>query len=204
MTMFKSLFLCGLLFAFCSCGSSSQNEDSSGHEETSVISSLSNLADAADKMEENYDKLANATPLTNDQWKAWMPKTLDGMKRTAYTIGGAGFVKINSLHATYANIDQSKKIEMTVVDGADSLGASLIGMARMGLSVEYEKEDQKHIEKSVEKNGHKAQVKYQKDNSRSSIKFIQSDRFLITVEGDSVKIDELWEVVDELDVEELK
>lgn len=201
--MFKYyLLLSTFLVALMSCGNGNAEKSETG-KTASAISSLSKMASEAKKVEKDYKELSQATPLTNEQLKAWMPEELSGMKRVSYSIGGTGFLKLTALDASYANEDKSKKIEVNLIDGADSVGASLISLARMGLSQDFENETETEVKKSVEKNGIKAIEEYKKDNSSSSLKFIVKNRFLLTIEGTNLTIDELWKAVKALKPDEL-
>lgn len=199
MFKFKHLLLGIGMLAFFSCGSTGKKVK----ETTSSLSSLKKMAKEAKNSEKNYKDLANATPLTNDQIKAWMPEELDNLRRDSYTVGGAGMLGMSSLNATYANEDKSKRIEFQLIDGADSIGAGMITMFRMTLAADMEQETQSEVQKTVTKNGRKAFVVYQKDKSSCSIKFIENNRFYIDLEGKNLSIDELWDVVGELKLNKL-
>src|SRR5699024_90696 len=170
--MFKYICLLSCLaFALNSCGGggneNQKGEDSSEgslSEAVSAVSSLSDMADEVQDAEKNYKELTSLTPLTNDQLKAWMPEKLMAMKRTAYSIGG-GYLSSASLNATYSQKDQSKEVKIQVMDGADSIAASVISLFRISLARDFEQETQSHVKKSVEKDGVKAIEKYQKDRS---------------------------------------
>lgn len=201
MSKIKYFLLCGLLLTFYGCGKNSTTQKTK--ETVSAFSNLAKMAKEAQKVEKNYDNLVNATPLSNDELKAWMPEQLMGMKRTSYSIGSGGYINLTSLDATYSNSDESKKIKLNLIDGADSLAAGVIGLVRMALAQNFERVDENSVEKTMKKDDIKAIVKYQKDHSRSSLKLLVKNRFLLTLEGTNESVDALWEAIDRLDVDEL-
>lgn len=208
--MFKYICLLSCLaFALNSCGGggneNQKGEDSSEgslSEAVSAVSSLSDMADEVQDAEKNYKELTSLTPLTNDQLKAWMPEKLMAMKRTAYSIGG-GYLSSASLNATYSPKDQSKEVKIQVMDGADSIAASVISLFRISLARDFEQETQSHVKRSVEKDGVKAIEKYQKDSSRSTITFVYDERYYIELKGTNIYITQLWNAVNQLHLDDL-
>ncbi|HLR38391.1 MAG TPA: hypothetical protein VK084_10105 [Chitinophagaceae bacterium] len=208
--MLKYICLLGCLaFALNSCGgegnenqTSEDSSEGSLSEAVSAVSSLSNMADEVQDAEKNYKKLTSLTPLTNDQLKAWMPEKLMAMKRTAYSIGG-GYLSTTSLHATYSKKDKPEEIKIQLMDGADSIAASVISLFRISLARDFEQETQSHVKKTVEKDGVKAIEKYQKDSSRSTITFVYDERYYVELIGTNIYITQLWDAVNQLNLDDL-
>jgi len=153
--------------------------------------------------QEDIEKLSKVTPMTNEELKAWLPDEVDGMKRTSFKAGAMAAMNIASIEATYTSEDQSKEFKVEIIDGAGEVGAmAIIGM-RMALSQEFEEETEYKIKKTTKKGGVKAIEESYKDGSSSNVEFLQDDRFYIKASGRNMSINELWDLIDEIDSDDL-
>lgn len=155
------------------------------------------------KMQDNIKELSEATPLTNDEMKAWLPDEVDGLKRTAFKTGAMGMMNIASVEATYATEDKSRSFKVEVIDGAGEMGAISTAGLRMAFSMDFEEETETKTRKTVNKNGVKAIEEYDKRRNQSVIQFMQDNRFYIKATGTNMEMDELWDLIDEMDADDL-
>lgn len=167
------------------------------------VSNTQSVLKEANSMQDDIKELTETTPLTNEELKAWLPDDVDGMKRTSFKTGAMGMMNIASLEATYATEDKEKSIKIEVIDGAGEMGAFATASLRMVFSQEFEEETEYSTRKSTTRKGTKAIEEYNKNSNRSEIQFMKDRRFYIKATGEGMGIDELWELVDELDVEDL-
>ncbi len=167
-----------------------------------VSNSQSVLEEASD-MQDDIKELTETTPLTNEELKAWLPEDMAGMKRTSFKTGAMGMMKIASIEATYATEDKEKSIKIEVIDGAGEMGAFATASLRMVLSQEFEEETEYSSRKTITRKGTKAIEEYKKDTNQSEIQFMKDRRFYIKATGEGMEIDELWQLIDELDVDDL-
>jgi hypothetical protein len=179
-------------------------------ETTEGLSNVNKAVKELNKMQEGVTELQETTPLTNDDLKAWLPDNVKGMKRIAYKAGQMAVMQIASIEATYANEDKSKTFKVEVIDGAGALGATATAGMRMLFSQDFEEEDEYKTKRTTKRKGIKAIEEYRKSksedkelNSRSTIEFMQEERFYIKATGTNMNIDDTWDAIDDLDVDDL-
>lgn len=155
------------------------------------------------KIQDGIKDLSETTPLTNDEMKAWLPDEVDGMKRTAFKTGAMGMMNIASVEATYASEDKSRSFKLEVIDGAGEMGAVTTAGLRMAFSMDFEEETETKTRKSVTKNGIKAIEEFDKRRNRSVIQLMQENRFYVKATGTNMEIDDLWDLIDQIDLDDL-
>ncbi|NND62303.1 MAG: hypothetical protein HKN48_03825 [Flavobacteriaceae bacterium] len=154
-------------------------------------------------MQDDIEELKDVTPLTNDELKSWLPDEINGMKRTGYKAGQGSYMNIAMVEATYTNEDKSKRFKVEVMDGAGEMGAAATAGMRILFSQDFEEETEYKTRRTVKKKGMKAVEEYHKNNNRSTIQFMQDNRFYFNVTGSGMDIEETWEAIDELDPDDL-
>lgn len=155
------------------------------------------------KMQDDIAELQKVEPLTNEELKDWLPDEVMGMKRIGYKAGQGSYLQIAMVEATYANEDKSKKFKIEIMDGAGEVGATATAGMRILFSQDFEEEDEYKSRKTVKKNGMKAIEEYRKNNNRSTIQFFQGNRFYMNATGTNMDIDETWDAIDELEMDDL-
>ncbi len=167
------------------------------------ISNATTFAKEAQKVEERIEKLKEAVPLTNDQLKSWLPKSLDGMERTGFKVGQAGMYQVNSVEGTYKLSEDQKKFSVMVIDGAGPTGSMMsAGYGLLG-NFEMETEDEYKYQQTVEVDGVKAQQTYKKKSNDTQLIFAYQERFLVTVNATDMNVEETWQVTKKLNLEDL-
>ncbi|SDW89938.1 putative periplasmic lipoprotein [Aequorivita viscosa] len=199
--MKKYLFLLLFCASLVACKDNPVSKKIQETQET--VSNTSNAVNEINKMQDDIKDLAEVTPLTNAELKEWLPDEVEGMKRISYKAGEVGMMGISSIEATYANEDKSKKFHVKLIDGAGQMGATLTASMRMMLSQDFEEEDEYEIRKTETKNGKKVILEYRKDNSESKIQFMEKNRFYIETEGENMSLDDTWDVIDDLNLDNL-
>lgn len=168
-----------------------------------AVSNGSKFINEASKMQEDIKELSETVPLTNEEMKSWLPDELSGMKRTAFKTGAMGMMNIASVEATYSSVDKSKSFKIEVIDGAGEMGAAATAGLRMAFSQDFEEETEEKTRKTINKKGVKAIEEYNKRRNQSVIQFFQDKRFYIKATGKAMEMDELWEYIDQMDVDDL-
>jgi len=194
-----TLFLAALLFVSCK-----DNPVSKKIKETKQ--SVSNTNDAykeLNNMGDDIKELQEVEPLSNDEMKSWLPDEVNGMKRTGYKAGQAAYVQIASIEATYKNDDKTKTFTINVMDGAGQMGASATAGARMMLSMDMEEENENMVKRTVKKGGMKAMEEYRKNSNKSTIQAMHGKRFYLQATGTNMDLDETWDAIEALDLEDL-
>ncbi|MAZ73233.1 MAG: hypothetical protein CMC70_08795 [Flavobacteriaceae bacterium] len=155
------------------------------------------------KMGDDIKELQEIEPLTNEEMKAWLPDEINGMKRTGYKAGQTAYIQIASIEGTYSNEDKSKVFKVSVMDGAGETGASATAGIRMMLSMDMEEEDEYKVKRTVKKGDLKAIEEYRKNNNNTNIQLMHGKRFYIQANSTNMDIDETWDAIDALNLEDL-
>ncbi len=172
-------------------------------EVSEAVGGLGDLEENLNEMQEDMERLKEATPLTNAELKSWLPEEVNGMKRTGFKAGQASYMKIASIEATYKNEDKSKELNVMILDGAGEMGAGATAGAKFMFAQDFEEEDEYKIRRTTTKKGVKMIEEYRKNNNKSDIQFFHDDRFYITVKGKNVDLDETYEAIKDLDLDDL-
>lgn len=168
-----------------------------------AVSNTTNAVKEMTNMQDDIQELRELTPLTNEELKSWMPDEVNGMNRISYKAGQAGMMNISSIEATYANEDKSKKFSINIIDGAGQVGAAATAGIRMMLTQDFEEENENGMRRTVKKDGNKAIEEYKSRNNNSKIQIMEGKRFYLEAKGTNMDLDETWDAIDELDLEDL-
>lgn len=188
------------------------------------VSNVTTMTKNAEEVKENLEKLKNATPLTNDQLKAWLPKELEGMTRTSFKTGSGAFAGISTLEGKFdtpgtptqikdasgkriANPDK-KTFSLILYDGAGPSGGMMISSIQMVTKMDIEEETEYKHKKTVIVNGIRAIQTLNKPRGPSypvkiALQFVYNKRFGFTLNSTNMTEEETWEVFEKLDVDKL-
>lgn len=201
------------LFVACSGnkekGQSEQADTAEGASVVQGLGNLGNLQDGASKMEEMQAQLKNITKLSNEELKAFFPENLNGWRRSAYSGGNQAYgVDVASGNAVYEAQDD-KELMLTLTDGAGETGAAVVSLMAMGLTMDSEKDSDYEVTKNEDVHGYRASTRETKPQQEGSvvdsdITFIYKDRYLVKLEGDGFKLNELKDLVGKLNFSALK
>mgnify|MGYP003629835005 CR=1 FL=1 len=192
--------LCAFLFMACKDNPAVKK----AKEAKDNVVNTKNALQESRNMQDDIKDLSETTPLTNEELKTWLPDNLDGMKRTSYKAGAMGMMNISSLEATYEAEDNSRKFKIEVIDGAGEMGAMATAGMRMALSQDFEEESETKMRRSTTKNGNKAVEEVDKRRSISTVQYMHQKRFYIQATGTNMDLEEVWDLLDEMDVEDLE
>lgn len=208
----KKLLVClSMVAALYACGGSSETESAEEEDEPGFmesVSALKNIADEAEAIEEDGDKLKNTTPLDNEKLKALLPDELHGLPRQSFSIGMPGYVDLHTANAGYNVTGEDTNIQLSIIDGAGETGSAFASMIRLSLAQDYEKNDEYGYEKTSKVDGRKIIEKLQKDTysdmDDTEISLFVGNRFMVKLEASGIGIDALKETLDELHLDELE
>jgi hypothetical protein len=167
------------------------------------ISNTQKIIKETTKMQDNIKELSEKTPLTNDEMRAWLPDEVDGMNRSAFKMGAMGMMNIASVEATYTSEDKEKSFKIEVIDGAGEMGAMATSGMRMALSVDFEEETESKTKRSVTRNGVKAIEEYDKRRNRSIVQVLHYGRLYIQATGNNLEVDEVWNLIEKMKLDNL-
>jgi len=166
------------------------------------IGAYSKIAKEAKKMSEDLQDLSELEPLTSEQFKEWMPDKIGDMKRTGFKNNALGMMNVSSSEATYKDEAGDQEIKVTIIDGAGT-GSFAIAGVRMAVAADMEEENEYGYKKTVKHDGTKALEEYKNSGERTTLMFLQDERFGVTVNGDGMQPDDVWNKVDDLNLDKL-
>ena len=113
---------------------------------------------------------------------------------------------VASASAEYENADDTKSLDINIIDGAGESGSGMASLMFFGFTTEREEITENGFEKTTEINGKRALVKEETDNGEvdSEIKWIHDERFIIELKADGYTLDELTQLFKNLDLSALK
>ena len=167
------------------------------------VENVTKASKEINKMGDDIKELQGMEPLTNEEMKTWLPESVNGMKRVGYKAGQASYMKIASIEATYTNDDKTKTFKINIIDGAGEIGASATAGARMMLAMDMEEEDVYKTKRTLTRNNVRAMEEYKKKSNSTVIQLMQGKRFYLQVNAKNMEIDETWEAIDDLDLDDL-
>lgn len=192
MKIYTSYFIPLFSLLLISCGSKEENKK---EPETSVTTELVRIVKDT---QENRETLIDETPLTKEQFAAWLPETVLGMPLTSSSINmlpGMG-----SCGATYSI--QNRRVRVMIIDGAGEKGNNAVSTYRMSSTMEYDEKGSWGSTKTTTINGIKVKESNLK-NGKFNLSMFHDDRFAVDVETYEVGHEELEQLVKELNLGQL-
>lgn len=140
-------------------------------------------------------------PVDFRELKAMLPRSAAGLSRTDASGQKSGMfgLKVSTAEGLYK--DGNKRIKVNIADGG-GIGGLVKGMADWS-TIEIDSESDNGYEKTTTIDGHKAFVKWEDNRQKGQIAVIVNDRFVVSIEGKNVTMDDLEEVLDDIDLDEL-
>ncbi len=188
------------------------------------VSNAGTLVKNANDLKENIEKLQKATPLTNEQLKAWLPKELHGMQRKSFKVGAGMYANIASIEGkfdtpdepTHINDDEGyrmanpdkKSFSVILYDGAGPTGGMMISGLGMAAKMDFEEESEYEHKKTMSYKGIKAVQILKKPRTPSSavkvqLQFVYEGRFGIMANSTNMTPEETWEIIEMLGLDKI-
>jgi hypothetical protein len=140
-------------------------------------------------------RLDKLTPITKKQFENWTPNKLGELSLTSNQYGNIpqGQKNKNNIHLIYTNKDQTKEIDLYVVDAAKN--PDDLEMVNFAYAMENNAKDTKDIKPYV------AQYKEQRNTTKLLYKV--KDRIIVNALGKNMNPDELWSYIQKMQVKKL-
>ena len=199
-------FLVIISLSLSSCGGNKKESSKEGSE-SSADDGTTPSDNPAEALSEAMKNLSGgdgkvADPVDHRKLKDMLKENVNGFSRKDYssqTAGSMGF-NISSAEASYEKSD--KRIQATIMDAA---GAGLAFMSLAAWStMQLDREDSNGWERTSTYKGYKSFEKYTRSSNSSELSLIVHDRFIVTINGYGVDMDEVKNFADDLDLGELK
>ncbi len=165
------------------------------------ISNAGKVIKESQNFQQDMERLSALEPLTNAEFKEWMPEEVNGMKRNSFKAGETAMLQISSAEAGFSDEEKTKRFGVTITDGAGAMGASAISSLSMSLKMSMEEEDESGYKKTMDKNGVRAMEEYRNENTK--IQLIAKGRYWVEATGDNMTPEETWKAVDALKLDKL-
>lgn len=198
----------------CGGGNAEKNQDGTAEksvigqmtESAGTLKELSKLEQYGKDIEQRMNVLKALTPVSNEVLKAVLPENLVDMKRKSLRVGEMSAMGVASASAEYENADDTKSLDINIIDGAGESGSGMASLMFLGFTTEREEITENGFEKTTEINGKRALVKEEIYNGEvdSEIKWIHDERFIIELKADGYTLDELTQLFKNLDLSALK
>jgi len=197
--MKKNYLLLALCITLISSCKNKQNgavtiTDKDGKEQVTI--DPEKMKDAAADMEKIKEELANLTPVTADQLKAMVPAQLMSTPHENLDVSTSTGASIAS--AEY-KINDSTNIKLSIIDCAGPGGAGIYSLQYLGMMNVQEDTDEEYT-KTINFNGAKAFEHCDKTDNECSFIYFARGRFLISLEGEGVKMGALKQAANGLDI----
>ena len=183
-------------FFLFSCG-----DDKSKNKQ--IIQKTVKVVKETPKTNDFRERLKMTEPATETQFQNWLPTNLGNFKRAEFTTSSISQNDIASAGAIYTDGD-GKKLELTIVDGASKDGLLAINSHYMAQTMKFSSEKSSGHQKTYENKGLKVLETYVAKDSYYEVKFLYNMRFGITLVSRGLSYDELWTIITELELDNLK
>ncbi|MTE26070.1 hypothetical protein [Winogradskyella ouciana] len=198
MNTIKHIFKLFLItLTICSCGNDAKKEK----EGREVIAQTKKVVKEVPKSNDFREQLKATDPATEAQFQNWLPENLGDFKRSEFTKTRISQNDIASAGAIYVNGD--KRLELAIVDGASKDGLLAINSHYMAQNLKLDNTNASGYEKTYERNSLKVLETYIKKDNFYRALFLYNMRFGIKIESHGLNNDELWQVIDTLNLEKL-
>ena len=167
--------------------------------EGTVSEAMQGLEAAVNKIKTDKDL---KDPVNFRSLKELLPEKLEGMSRTDHsgkTSGAMGF-KMSTAEATYEDGDQ--KLEVDIVD-AGGIGTALMGSAAWS-KLEIDEESSDGFKRTLEIDGNKSYQECSNNNTRCQLAMMVADRFVLSLEGRNMNMDQLMKIAKNMNLSKLK
>jgi len=190
------LFVSVLALSVWSCGGSEEKQAAEAPK--NAMDAIQQMADKAQAMQEK----GPVEPVDFRTLKEMLPTSAAGMERTEATgekNGAMGF-SLSQAEGRYENADAS--MEVGIVDTGGVGGMAMMGMAAWAMS-EVDKETATGYEKTTTIDGNKAYEKYDTQGQNGELNVLVGDRFIVSIKGNQVSMDQMKATLGDLDLNKL-
>lgn len=168
-----------------------------------LIKNASKLEKNAETREKRVEELKQLTPFDNEKFKSWMPETLDTMSRTSFKFQSS---TANTGQLEFKSDSDDREFRISIIDGAGENGSAVYIFQEFytGFAEGFESESDNKVEKVKKRNGQNSLETYYKKDNNAEIKTSISERFIVEAKGKNMNPDELWNLIERLQIDELE
>ncbi|MFK7934329.1 MAG: hypothetical protein AB8G22_12525 [Saprospiraceae bacterium] len=134
--------------------------------------------------------------------KKLLPDEIGGAERTDAKGQRNGMFGINIAQAEGKYRDGDKRADVSIVD-VGGIGLALRSMANWS-QMEIDNESDDGYERTTEIDGYPALVKWNDRNQRGEIAVLVNNRFIVSIKGRNIDMDDLEDALDDIDLDDLE
>lgn len=197
-----------LSFYSCANKKAESADEQTTNDEESDKGSSDDAANPFAKMEELSKQMQENGGVVKEvvnfrELKDLLPESIDGLKgsSTGETAGAMGF-KLSKAEGDYRKEGSEKSYDVAITD-VGGMGMAMMGVA-FWASAEMDREDDTSYERTSTYKGHKSYEKYDKVSKRGEKSIIVANRFVVTVNGDQVSMDDINDAIDKINLGKLE
>lgn len=163
-----------------------------------VTNAMKGLEDAVNKIKTDKDL---TEPINFRNLKELLPEKVAGMSRTKHSGKTSGMmgIKVSTAEASYEDGDQ--KLDVNIID-AGGIGTALMGSAAWS-KLEIDEESDDGFKRTIEIDGNKSYQECSNNNTRCQLAMMVEDRFVVSLEGRNVDMDQLMKIAKGMDLSKL-
>lgn len=204
--LFRALSIILILF-FISCGKSGNDQPANNDEgeNKTGIKSVDKFVENMKEVQKSMEEGQKYEVVDFRELKELLPESIGNLNRTnaeGEKSGAMGFT-VSRAQGNYNNEDYSESIDIEIVDLAGASGFA--GLAAWGWAMaDIDKETETGYEKTTTYKGHKAYEKYNTQDMYGSFEVLVSGRYMVSVNGSSMQMDDIKAALDEMDISKLE
>lgn len=204
-----SIFLLTILLLIAGCGKGNENQPDNNKnnesDEKTGIKSLDEFTDNVKEFQKNLSEGKKYEVIDFRELKALLPESLGDMKRTnaeGEKNSAMGFT-VSQARGDYSSEDGSKYLDIEITDFGGATGWA--GLASWGWTIaEVDRETETGYEKTTKYKGHKAFEKYDNEYQNGNIDVLVAGRFMVSVDGNNLSMDNIKSALDAIDIGKLE
>ncbi len=193
-----------LVTATIACKENKKTDSSDEIVKDDIVGEITTVVSNAKNSASQLDILTETTPMSPSEYQAWLPKTVLNIPLTMNTVNDHAEIPEQGILAVYESGD--KNIELRLIDMVGSQ-AKLLAVHQNTIGKEYnDREEKTHYRKAVKKQGYVANETHDYGGNRmySFLKFIHDDRYLVSIKANGFSPDEIWNNINEFNLNKLK
>lgn len=200
-TLKQGLLLSVLLVMGCK---ESKNEASKKVVQGDILSETTSIIQNANDHMNQVDKLKNMTPMSKEEYHSWLPQSILGLPLSMSSANDHTEIPEQGIMAVYKS--GTKDMELRITDFAGEQASLLMVFDNSIGKERHNREEKTHYKKAVEKQGYVANELYDFGGTRkyTFLRFIHDDRYLVSVKANGFSPDELWDGLNEFNLNNLK
>ncbi len=184
---------------------SAKVKEETGSTAKTGIKDLDNFVDNMKDVQKAMEEGKKFEVVDFRELKALLPEVLGDLKRAdarGEKTGAMGFT-VSKAEADYNSEDYSKSINIEISDTSGATGFA--GIASWGWAMtDIDREDDTGYEKTINYKGNKALERYNNQDRSGSIEIMIARRFMMSVNGNGVSMDEIKNAADKIDIGKLE